>query len=216
MAKRFKRRRDGRVVARLEETEIALMARLFADVENLLEPDVVASAPSWAADLGLTDLAGDPDRLVPPPEDPGLARLLPDARRDDPAAAADFRRLTERSLRERKRESHRTALEVLVTWSEDPGSAQTMTTVQARAFTAALTDVRLVLADRLGIETDDDAEALHDLEGDPTDPGVWLAMVYDFTTWVQESLTEVLLDSLPEDGDGRRTPPGDGATPPEV
>ncbi len=91
-----------------------------------------------------------------------------------------------------------------------------MTTVQARAFTAALTDVRLVLADRLGIETDEDAEALHDLEGDPADPGVWLAMVYDFTTWVQESLTEVLLDALPEEGDGRRTPPGDGATPPAV
>ena len=33
MAKRFKRRRDGRVVARLEEAEIALIARLFADVE---------------------------------------------------------------------------------------------------------------------------------------------------------------------------------------
>ncbi len=216
MAKRFKRRRDGRVVARLEETEIALLARLFADVETLLEPDAVSSAPSWAADLGLADLAGDPDRPVPPPEDPGLARLLPDARRDDPAAAADFRRLTERSLRERKREAHRTALDVLTTWSDDPGATQSMTTVQGRAFTAALTDVRLVLADRIGIETDEDAEALHGLEGDPADPGVWLAMVYDFTTWVQESLTEVLLDALPEEGDGRRTPPGDGAPPPPV
>jgi hypothetical protein len=209
MAKRFKKRRDGRVVARLEEPEIALLARLFADVETLLEPDTVQAAPSWAAELGLDDLAGDPDRAATRPDDPALARLLPDARRDDPVAAEEFRRLTERSLRERKRASHRTALEVLQTWSEDPDAAQTMDREQARAFTTALTDARLVLADRLGIETDDDAEAVHEAgDGDPSDPAVWLAMVYDFTTWVQESLTGVLLEQLPDEGDGRRTPPG--------
>lgn len=210
MAKRFKRRRDGRVVARLEDTEIALMARLFADVQQLLEPDVATVAPSWATELGLDDLAGDPDRTARPPDDTALARLLPDARRDDPQAAAEFRRFTERSLRERKREAHRTSLEVLRAWSADLDATQTMTTAQAHAFTTALTDVRLVLADRLGIETDADAEALHLREveeGDPDDPSAWLAMVYDFTTWVQESLTDVLLSALPERGDGRRTPP---------
>jgi hypothetical protein len=209
MAKRFKRRRDGRVVARLEEAEIALLARLFADVQTLLEPDSVPTAPSWAADLGLDDLAGDPTRAATPPDDTALARLLPDARRDDPVAAEEFRRLTERSLRERKRAAHHTALAVLQGWSEDAGATQTMDRAEAHAFTAALTDVRLVLADRLGIETDEDAEAVHLAEdGDPSDPEVWLAMVYDFTTWVQESLTGVLLESLPEEGDGRRTPPG--------
>lgn len=209
MAKRFKRRRDGRVVARLEDTEIALIARLFADVQQLLEPEISTAAPSWATELGLDDLAGDPDRAAEPPADTALARLLPDARRDDPAASAEFRRFTERSLRERKREAHRTALDVLRTWSDDLDATQTMTTPQAHAFTTALTDVRLVLADRLGIETDEDAEMLHAHgdEGDPEDPAVWLAMVYDFTTWVQESLTDVLLSALPEQGDGRRTPP---------
>jgi len=208
MAKRFKRRRDGRVAARLEQTEIALLARLFADVQTLLEPDSASAAPPWAADLGLDDLAGDPDRPATAPDDPALARLLPDARRDDPAAAAEFRRLTERSLRERKRAAHRTALEVLQAWSDDPAAAQTMDHAQAHAFTTALTDARLVLADRLGIETDEDAEALREVEdGEPSDPVVWLAMVYDFTTWVQESLTGVLLEALPDTGDGRRTPP---------
>ena len=208
MAKRFKRRRDGRVVARLEDAEIALLARLFSDVQVLLEPDAVPAAPSWAAELGLGDLAGDPDRAATPPEDPALARLLPDARGDDPVAAEEFRRLTERSLRERKRAAHRTALEVLQRWSDDPDATQSMDRDQARAFTTALTDARLVLADRLGIETDEDAEAVHLAEdGDPSDPAVWLAMVYDFTTWVQESLTGVLLEALPDRGDGRRTPP---------
>lgn len=208
MAKRFKRRRDGRVVARLEEPEIALLARLFSDVQTLLEPNDVPTAPSWAAELGLDDLAGDPERAATRPDDPALARLLPDARRDDPAAAEEFRRLTERSLRERKRAAHRTALEVLQRWTGDPDATQTMDPDQARSFATALTDARLVLADRLGIETDEDAEAVHESQdGDPSDPVVWLAMVYDFTTWVQESLTGVLLEALPEAGDGRRTPP---------
>ena len=36
------------------------------------------------------------------PDDPALQRLLPDAHRDDPEVAAEFRRFTERSLREGK------------------------------------------------------------------------------------------------------------------
>ena len=36
------------------------------------------------------------------PEDPALQRLLPDAHRDDAEVAAEFRRFTERSLREGK------------------------------------------------------------------------------------------------------------------
>ena len=36
------------------------------------------------------------------PEDPALLRLLPDAHRDDAEVAAEFRRFTERGLRESK------------------------------------------------------------------------------------------------------------------
>ena len=69
------------------------------------------------------------------------------------------------------------------------------------ATAAALTDVRLVLASRLGLHTDEDAERLHAeielathaLETDddgslPVDPErVWLGMLYQALTWLQES-----------------------------
>lgn len=212
MAKRFKRRKDGRVVAHLDEHEIALLARLFGDVGLLLEPeDDTSSTPDWAAGLGLHGL-GD-DRAVAAPDDTALARLLPDAHRDDPDAAAEFRRLTERSLRERKRAALQASVTLLVGWVED-GGPQTMDDGQARALVTSLTDVRLVLADRLGVRTEADAEALHERDpdgDDPDDPSAWLAMVYEFTTWVQESLSGVLLEALPREGDGRRTAPdGDG------
>lgn len=211
MAKRFRRRRDGLVLAHLDEHEIALLARLFADVDTLLEPDDDGpSTPEWAAGLGLHGV-GD-ERAVEVPDDPALARLLPEAHRDDPAASAEFRRLTERSLRERKRVALQTSVTLLVGWVETDGP-QTMDDEQARALVTSLTDVRLVLADRLGVRTEADAEALHERDpddADPDDPAAWLAMVYEFTTWVQESLSGVLLGGLPREGDGRRAAPDPG------
>lgn len=212
MARRFTSRPDG-IAASLEDAEIDLLARLVADVAALLQPATEAVAHPWAAELGLDGTALDGvggDELTRAPEDPALARLLPPARRDDDRAAAEFRRFTERGLRERKRGGLARSLAVLARWRAEPGREQLLTLEQARDWTTALTDVRLVLAQRLGIETDADAEALHQRdvdEQDPDDPGDWLAMVYDFVTWVQESLTDVLVRGLPERGDGRRRAP---------
>ncbi len=60
----------------------------------------------------------------------------------------------------------------------------------------ALTDVRLLLGERLGLRTDDDAEELAQrLRATPTqdDPAMLLAAYYDFLTWLQESLTQALM-----------------------
>ena len=212
MARRFVRKKHG-VAAALEDAEIDLLARLFSDVEELLRPDLPPPAHPWAAELGLDDTALQGVGGDDPPaafDDPALARLLPPARRDDAKAAAEFRRFTELGLRDRKRAALRSALSVLEGWRERADGDQVMTEAQARDWTTALTDVRLVLAERLGIETDADAEALHERDPDDLDPDEpldWLAMVYDFVTWVQESLTEVLLEALPAEGDGRRLPP---------
>src|SRR5262249_11403403 len=48
-----------------------------------------------------------------PPDDPVLARLLPDAYPDDPAAAGEFRRYTESGLRSDKVAAARTVLDTL-------------------------------------------------------------------------------------------------------
>jgi len=64
----------------------------------------------------------------------------------------------------------------------------------------ALTDVRLLLGERLGLRTDEDADALQDrleaaAEDDAAqdDPQLYLAAYYDFMTWLQESLTQALM-----------------------
>lgn len=154
------------------------------------------------------------------PADPALRRLLPDPNPADAKAAAEFRRLTGSGLRERKAATIGAAVEVLsgalsATLADE--SAQTsrhrgepggrrrkrppevtvdLDQTQAQALMVALTDVRLVLGERLGLNTDDDAETVvnrleHSL--DPEDPLVAMAFAYDFLTWLQESLTQALL-----------------------
>ena len=66
------------------------------------------------------------------------------------------------------------------------------------ALLTALTDLRLVLAERLGLRTDEDADVLHEqlarrlAEGVPQDAWSAAAAVYDFLTWWQESLVAAL------------------------
>jgi hypothetical protein len=163
----------------------------------MLADDAAPDADPLAAMVGISENARVPD-------DPAVRRLLPDASRDDPEAAREFRRFTERGLRARKQEALATARATL-----DAGPSLLLTDEQARSWVTALTDVRLVLAERLGLRTDEDADQLHvTLAGaDDDDPVAWLAAVYDFLTWLQETLVAVLQVALPEEGRPGRTPP---------
>lgn len=210
MATGFSRKRHG-ITAVLEPGEVRLLDSLLADVAEMLQDPTTSAGDPVATELGVADLdigVGEP------PADPAVARLLPPASRDD-AAAADFRRFTERGLRRRKLDGLRTARRTLAGREADEveqvGLRLRLRDEEARAWVVALTDLRLVLADRLGVRTDADAEALHAHVADPDspDPAAWLAAVYDFVSWMQESLTDVLLKDLPTGGDGRRpVPPG--------
>ena len=144
---------------------------------------------------------------VAAPSDPALRRLLPDASRAVPEVAAEFRRLTEDELRGTKAGNLRVLRALLMDGPDlrvDPASAP--------AVAAALTDLRLVLAERLGIRSEADADAAYRLvvEGGPldvTDPdGVarrFLATVSTLLGVLQESLVGLLLEGLPgDDGDG--------------
>lgn len=188
----------GRVKVALAPQERELLARLIEDVAALLE-ESTQDAPT-------TD-AGDSDWAVlqaalsaPPPQDPAVARLLPDGHRDDPELAEGFRRLTEHSLREKKR----TALSVAAGALRRPEPV-VLDAAEAAALLKSLTDVRLVVAERLGVRTDEDAEALHDAlrmlakhgqEGAEGESGApeWVgaAAIYDALTWWQESLVGAL------------------------
>ncbi|MSR99352.1 DUF2017 domain-containing protein [Arthrobacter sp. BL-252-APC-1A] len=185
MATGFKLTRKG-ITAQLEPGERSLLRGLFSDVTTMLEPESAAHEDPLAAMVGL-------DASAEVPGDPAMLRLLPDAVRENDADALEFRRLTERSLREGKIGSLRAASLAL------ESSPLNLDPAQARHFAQALNDVRLVLGSRLGLETDEDAEALHDITepGDAQNVDEYLALVYNFVTWLQETLMKALLDSLP-------------------
>jgi Domain of unknown function (DUF2017) len=185
MARAFRRGRRG-LAAELDAVEREVVARLAEDVAAMLDP---GEAPGPADPLAR--LVGIAEATPERPRDPAVARLLPDASGDDADAAAEFRRLTERGLRERKRAGLATVADTL---RRADGDRVVLDEAQARAWVVALTDVRLVLAERLGLRDDDDAALLHlAVDGAAEDdPRAWLAAVYDLLSWLQETLVEAL------------------------
>jgi hypothetical protein len=161
----FRRRRDGRVAARFEPGEAQLL-------------------------LSLAEEAGDLARAAASPEnaiaDPALGRLLPDAYPDDPEASAEFRRFTAPGLADRKEAAARTMQDTL---SSAPGGARVevvLDDAQATAWLRTITDLRLVLAARLGIREDGDEGDIHDEES------AMQRAVYDWLAAVQEFLVLAL------------------------
>jgi Domain of unknown function (DUF2017) len=195
VARAFKRK-GARFVARLDGDEREVVVRLLEQTYEFLAPAPREPTGDPFEDLvarlglpRLKDSAGDASQT---PRDPAMERLLPSAHRDDPGLAAEFRRLTEHGLRERKAANLATAISALL----DPdGDKVRLDQEQAQAMVVALTDVRLLLGERLGLRTDEDADALQDrLEAaSEDDPQLHLAAAYDFLTWLQESLIQALM-----------------------
>ncbi len=119
------------------------------------------------------------------PEDPVLARLLPDGYTDDPDAAGEFRKYTEPGLRSAK---HQAAQEMLATLPLTGGRVQ-LSGDQALAWLKALNDVRLALGVRLGVTEDFEEQWGKLAQDDPQ----WTAFeVYAWLGAVQESLVQAL------------------------
>lgn len=189
MARAFKNTPRG-FSATLEAAERQLMRGLFQDVITLLEPEVVPDEdPLWAM-VGLDSNSHRED--FGPPTDRATKRLLPDSNPDDADASLEFRRLSERGIRERKIGALREAALLM-----ESGSIL-LSEQTAPRFAAAINDVRLVLAERLGLESEEDAERIHAHDDWSKAESVdeYLALVYNFVTWMQESLMQAMLKSL--------------------
>lgn len=190
MTRGFRRGRRG-IRASLDAHERGLLAHLFVEVYELLDDQSTTETDPLAAMVGI-------GTAVDAPADPALARLLPDGHREDPEASADFRRYTEMGLRERKRSGLETARLTL-----GREGTLVLSDAEARDWVVALTDVRLVLAERMGLRSDDDHERLAQAAaGDPSSAddepeplGIMLSL-YDFLTWLQETLVEALVAAL--------------------
>ncbi len=66
---------------------------------------------------------------------------------------------------------------------------------QGRTLLVALTDVRLVLGERMGLRTEEDMEVLEAAATEDDDgPLAYALAVYDFLTWLQETLATAMLE----------------------
>lgn len=210
----FHRASDGSLEAVIEPGEVVVLSRLTGQVAQLLgHRGRPGSDRGDGDDGGLDDghdvtppeaaeRPGDPDAVLMalewepsdpvPPRDPALARLLPAASHDDEELAAELRRLTEQSIRD-----HKIARLLLVRRCLRRDGIARVAASDVDAWLGALTDIRLVLAARLGVETDEDADRVYqrvhasatDSTGAPAEDLV-LAGVYTALTWWQESLLD--------------------------
>ena len=186
----FRALRKGGVHGELPVYAAALLANLARQLIELLS-DGESQEPA-ATDPLEAMLDFDAPREIP--DDPALQRLLPDAHRDDPEVAAEFRRFTERSLREGKVDD---AIVVLRSLGADSGEqlVETGDPVEfeldrdgVRSWMRCLTDLRLTLASRLGVTADDEDFWASLPEDDERIP------VYEIYGWLGY-LLESLLDS---------------------
>jgi len=201
---------SGGATARFAAAQATVIRNLVGQIAELISDDAEGSSPSagqsgsasrkqgggsadgepgWAKDgpvgpddlaemIGLTDNAKLPD-------DPVLARLLPDAYRDDPDASGEFRRYTEQGLRSGKAAAARTVLATL-----PPGGGRVrLSEPEAQAWLRALNDVRLALGVHLEV-TDDFDERVAEIE--PDDPRSPYVDVYQWLAFLQESLVRAL------------------------
>ncbi len=194
----FRSVRGGGARAWLAAAEAALLRNLVGQIMALVDPG--SGDPEGESDPGdrgsesghdlPDDLAALEAMLHEPgaaqaPEDPVLARLLPDAYRDDPEAAGEFRQYTEPALRSAK---HQVAQQMLDTLPEAGGRIQ-LSRDQALSWLKALNDVRLALGVRLGV-TEEFEEQWARLK--PDDPQWTAYEVYAWLGAVQESLVQAL------------------------
>jgi len=201
----FRSTKNGGVSVWLSAGEATLLRTLVTAVMELLDETHAPGEADGTGDVGRpADVLDDLDRLLAEveaqtaaeagagpaatprlPEDPVLARLLPDAYADDPRAAAEFRKYTESSLREAKKYFAQTLLDTL----PQRGGRVRLTGDQARDWLRTLNDVRLMFGVRLEV-TEDFEDQLAALA--PGDPRITAFEVYGWLGAVQESLVQAL------------------------
>jgi hypothetical protein len=183
LAASFRPLPGGGASAFFEQPQAGVVRSLVSQVAELVSADAetgeeTTQVGNLEAELGLSS-------HVEAPDDPVLARLLPDAYSGNPEAAAEFRRYTEETLRSGKVASAQVVLASLPAG----GGEVRLSEPECQQWLRALNDVRLALSVRLGI-TDEDDDLTENLElDDPRSAYVW---VYQWLAYLQDSLLDAL------------------------
>ena len=218
----FRRVPEG-LACGLDDWERELLARLALEVRALLQAD---APPVEGTGESETSSSSRPDPVRPgeserdrevlealdfdldpptnhvhagrPDADPVIAVLLPHAS-EDPITSMEVSSLTRARLRgDKVNRLVRLAAELRA--PSGPGETVLVASGQESDWLGAINDIRLVLAQRLGIESAQDAEHVHavafqEAPEEETDREQWYrgtALVYDMVTWWQESLVSAL------------------------
>jgi hypothetical protein len=193
MAGFVRHRRSKRIIATLTGFEADLLRSLAAQLVELLRNE--AAQPSEGGDP-LEELFNDFSGPTTAPDDPVLARLFPNAYRDDGDAAAEFRRFTESTLRDGKARAAGTVIDTLeeAGLPAQPGSDDLTIDVDldlptAEIWMRALTDLRLALGTRLEVEEGDE-DYWYSLPDD--DPRGQAHHIYEWLGYLQETLVHAV------------------------
>ncbi|MGZ8749721.1 MAG: DUF2017 domain-containing protein [Pseudonocardia sp.] len=164
-----------RLVATLDAQEVAVLRGLVDEVRRMLG----SRADEQPRDE-LTELTGLQTGPSTKPDDPVLARLLPDFATDDADLSGGLRSLHEPELIAAKNAAAAVVLDTL----PRAGGRVELTPDQADAWLAALNDVRLALGTALDVSEDmpDDLP--------PDDPRAGHLGVYHWLTYVQDGLVQ--------------------------
>jgi hypothetical protein len=168
----FSRKRSGLIVASFDDSEVSIVSTLAQQLTGLLAP--LAGTSDDDPLPGLV-IGGSPSA----PTDAALLRLFPNAYAEDDEASNEFRSLTERGLASRKVANASVVLETI-------GTTVRLDAQQSLAWLRTLTDIRLAIAARLGIETE---ESVIDEADEQT---AQLLDIYDWLGGMQDSLVRAL------------------------
>lgn len=206
MAHAFRRRGDGLLACRLDGEEKAIIAQVAQETADLIRTDLGVEAGTGAIRRAAdsedplqrleAEFAG---RSAREPSDSAVRRLFP-AASEDAASAEEYRRLGQQDLAEAKLADLHRVVEVLDGAGPGHGEVQ-VDEDDAVTMLRALNDVRIVLADRLGVQRDGDFDTVRmmqqigeQVEGadggedeDHVGSDVVIA-VYELLSWLQESL----------------------------
>ncbi|GGM07283.1 DUF2017 domain-containing protein [Nakamurella endophytica] len=178
------RRHRGRYTATFEAGEVAVLSDLLDQVRHLLAQRRAQAAGTADPLAVMTGMVTGPSDA---PDDPALARLLPDFHRDDPVLSAGLRVLREPGIVAGKDAA---AVAVLDSLPRGGGTVH-LSAELAESWIAALNDIRLSMGVRLGI-TEDDREP-PGVGDDPDGPAAAAYHVYRWLSAVQDSLVGVML-----------------------
>ena len=168
---------DGEnIVILIEPFEAKILSDLAHQLLDITAPnsEVLANEDPLAALIGI-------DSQAEKPTDPISNRLFPDAYPDDPEASMEFRRFTERSLRETNVNRAKSVLADL-----EGQSTLTLSADQWKEWVGFLNSLRLALGTRLEVEQDTWTQ-----ERSESDPLYEIFELYNWLTWMQESLISI-------------------------